>query len=430
MTDQLSPELPAMPVARPNLFDPPLEYHQLRDEQPLVRVRFPTGIVGWLVTRFEEGSQVFADPRMSVENMPAYDSMEHGGEAPPADSGEAAPSAADDAPGGDDGDNSGLGAVFVRMDDPAHGAYRRLLTGRFTPKAVATRLQPYIDRIVDEHLSAMESAGADGRPVDLIEALALPIPCLVICEILGVPYEDRDGFHHATETAMDLQKSAAERRAGMQWLVSYIATLVGRLRADPDAGGLLAELIAESRQEGSILGDGDIVSIGALLLFAGHDTTVAMLGLSVLTLLTHQEQRDALSAHPEKIGTAVEELLRYLTIVQFGLSRVAKEDVEIGGQQIRKGELVVVAMPAANRDPRVFDDPDVPDLDRKMARHLAFGWGVHQCLGQNVARAEMRTVIPRLFERFPDLRLATPVDEVVMDTYGINYGVKKMLVTW
>ncbi len=167
-----------------------------------------------------------------------------------------------------------------------------------------------------------------------------------------------------------------------------------------------------------------------LLLFAGHDTTMAMLGLSVLTLLTHPDQRADLCAHPERIAPAVEELLRYLTIVQFGLGRVATEDLTIGGQQIAAGELVVVSMAAANRDPRAFDEPDVLDVGRGIARHLAFGFGVHQCLGQHVARAELRSVLSRLFARFPDLRLATPVEEVVMDTHGINYGVKKMLVTW
>ncbi|MEV6648220.1 cytochrome P450 [Amycolatopsis sp. NPDC051371] len=169
---------------------------------------------------------------------------------------------------------------------------------------------------------------------------------------------------------------------------------------------------------------------GLLLLFAGHDTTMAMIGLSALTLLTHPEQRSQLLDEPAKVGPAVEELLRYLTIVQFGLGRVAKEDLELGGQQIAAGDLVVVAMPAANRDPRAFDAPDSPDFDRRMTRHLAFGYGVHQCLGQNIARAELKTILPQLFRRFPDLKLAVPVEEVPMDVYGTNYGVRSLPVTW
>jgi cytochrome P450 len=178
-----------------------------------------------------------------------------------------------------------------------------------------------------------------------------------------------------------------------------------------------------------MLTERQLIGLGVLLLFAGHDTTAAMMGLSTLTLLTHDEQRKDLVEHPEKIGSAVEELMRYLTIVQFGLGRVAKEDLEIGGAHIKKGELVVIAMNAANRDPRAFHDPDTLDIDRKMARHMGFGYGVHACLGQNVARAELKTVLPRLFRRFPNLRLANPLEEVPMDFTGTNYGVRTLMVT-
>ncbi|QEN16492.1 cytochrome P450 [Mycolicibacterium sp. ELW1] len=403
--------IPDMPIERERLLDPPLAYDQLREEQPVTRVRFPSGRIGWLVTRFEEGSQVFSDPRLSSQR-PRHDV---------ADEDDVDPDVNESA--------EALPPTFNSMDAPDHGAYRRLLSGKFTPKSVQANLQPYIDTIVTEHLDAIEALGADGEPVDLIQHLALPIPCLVICELLGVPYEDRDKFHHATEVMMDTSKRRAERDTGAHWLVEYITKLVAEKRADPDSEGLLAELIRKSEEDGSILSDEDLIGIGVLLLFAGHDTTMAMIGLSALTLLTHPVQRQDLADHPEKIGVAVEELLRYLTIVQFGLGRTAKEDLEIAGQAIAKGDLVVVAMPAANRDPRAFDNPDEPDFDRKMTRHLAFGYGVHQCLGQNIARAELKTILPQLLQRFPGLKLATPLDEVEMDAYGTNYGVKKMLVT-
>lgn len=401
-----------MPIERERLLDPPLAYDQLREEQPITRVRFPSGRIGWLVTRFEEGSLVFSDPRLSSQR-PRHDVAEEDGVDP-----------------NDNDSAEALPPTFNSMDAPDHGAYRRLLSGKFTPKSVQANLQPYIDTIVTEHLDAIETLGASGEPVDLIQHLALPIPCLVICELLGVPYEDRDKFHHATEVMMDTSKRRAERDTGAHWLIDYITKLVADKRADPRSEGLLAELIRKSEEDGSILSDEDLIGIGVLLLFAGHDTTMAMIGLSALTLLTHPIQRQDLADHPEKIGVAVEELLRYLTIVQFGLGRTAKEDLEIAGQAIAKGDLVVVAMPAANRDPRAFDNPDEPDFDRKMTRHLAFGYGVHQCLGQNIARAELKTILPQLFQRFPGLKLATPLDEVEMDAYGTNYGVKKMLVTW
>ncbi|OBH61938.1 cytochrome [Mycobacterium intracellulare] len=401
-----------MPIERERLLDPPLAYDQLREEQPITRVRFPSGRIGWLVTRFEEGSLVFSDPRLSSQR-PRHDVAKE-----------------DDVDPDDNDSAEALPPTFNSMDAPDHGAYRRLLSGRFTPKSVQANLQPYIDTIVTEHLDRIETLGGSGVPVDLIQHLALPIPCLVICELLGVPYEDRDKFHHATEVMMDTSKRRAERDTGAHWLMEYITKLVADKRADPRSEGLLAELIRKSEDDGSILSDEDVIAIGVLLLFAGHDTTMAMIGLSALTLLTHPVQRRDLAEHPEKIGVAVEELLRYLTIVQFGLGRTAKEDLEIAGQAIAKGDLVVVAMPAANRDPRAFDNPDEPDFDRKMTRHLAFGYGVHQCLGQNIARAELKTILPQLFQRFPGLKLATPLDEVEMDTYGTNYGVKKMLVTW
>jgi cytochrome P450 len=404
-------DLPAMPRKRTTLLDPPPEYHAVREEQPVTKVRFPSGRIGWLVTRFEEGSAVFADPRLSARR-PQHD----------VPLGEGA-----DQETAEQGLSGDLNPLFVMMDEPDHGKYRRLLTGRFTPKSIQKNLQPYLDRIVTEHLDAL---AAGPKPADLIEGLALPIPCLIICELLGVPYADRDGFHHATEAMMDTGATSAQRAEGARWMIGYIKDLIAGIRANPDSTGLLADLVRTADRGDTVLEDKDLVGIGVLLLFAGHDTTMAMIGLSALTLLTHPEQRRQIVDDPAKIGPAVEELLRYLTIVQFGLGRVAKEDLELGGQHIAEGDLVVVAMPAANRDPRAFDNPDLPDFDRKVTRHLAFGYGVHQCLGQNIARAELKTILPQLFQRFPDMRLAVPRDEIPMDVNAVNYGVRKLMVTW
>ncbi|WP_405782441.1 cytochrome P450 [Streptomyces sp. NBC_00859] len=399
LVDQPVTRAPGKPL------DPPAEFTQLREDQPLVKVRFPNGSTGWLATRFEEGSQVFSDPRLSAKRW-RHDTPE----------GEVAEA----------GEDSPFDVGFVFMDEPEHGAYRRLLSGRFTPKAVRTKLQPYLDRIIDEHLDAI---AAGPETFDFIEAMALPIPCLVICELLGVPYKDRDGFHHATEAMMDMGRSREERDSGANWLVGYITDLVAEKRRTGGTEGILAELINRADGADAVLTDRQLIGLGVLLLFAGHDTTAAMMGLSTLTLLTHPEQRQELVEHPEKTRAAVEELMRYLTIVQFGLGRVAKEDLELGGAHIKKGELVVVAMNAANRDPRTFENPDVLDIDRRMVRHMGFGYGVHACLGQNVARAELTSVLPKLFKRFPGLRLATPLEEVPMDFTGTNYGVRKLMVT-
>jgi cytochrome P450 len=384
--------------------DPPAEFTRLREDQPIVRTRFPNGTTGWLATRFDEGSLVFNDPRFSARRQ-RHDTPE--GEI----------QKTEDLP---------FDVGFVFMDEPDHGAFRRLLTGHFTPKAVQNQLQPYLDKIIDEHLDAI---AAGPETFDFVQAMALPIPCLVICELLGVPYQDRDGFHHATVDMMDMGKPQAVRDRGAHWLVGYITKLVAEKRRTGDRTGILAEMIDKADGDGSIMTERQLIGLGVLLLFAGHDTTAAMMGLSTLTLLTHPEQRKDLVEHPEKTGTAIEELMRYLTIVQFGLGRTALEDLELAGAQIKKGDLVVVAMNAANRDPRVFDNPDTLDLDRKILRHMGFGYGVHACLGQNVARAELRTVLPKLFARFPNLRLASPLEEVPMDFTGTNYGVRKLMVT-
>jgi len=398
------------PVTRPSdaPLDPPVEYHQLREDKPVHRVTFPNGLQGWLVTRFEEGSAVFGDSRFSARRQ-RHDTLP--GEA--------------DEPGQD----APFDPVFVMMDEPDHSLYRRLLSGRFTPKSIQNRLQPYIDQIVDEHLDAI---AAGPKTFDFVQAMSLPIPCLVICELLGVPYADRDEFHQATEAMMDMGNPRAARDRGAHWLIDYITNLIADKKRSNATGDLLAELIAAQRADASFVTDNQLIGMGVLLLFAGHDTTAAMLSLSTYTLLTHPEQRHQLTDHADdqrRVGAMVEELMRYLTIVQFGLGRVALEDVELGEARISKGDLVVVAMNAANRDPRVFTDPDVPDFERTMTRHLAFGYGVHQCLGQNVARAELKTVLPKLFQRFPDLRLTIPANEVPMDVTGTNYGVKQLLVT-
>jgi len=398
------------PVARSATapLDPPVEYHQLREDKPVHRVQFPNGLEGWLVTRFEEAGTVFGDPRFTARRQ-RHDT-------PPGEVDEA-------------GHDAPFDPVFVMMDEPDHSLYRRLLTGRFTPKSIQNRLQPYIDQIVEEHLDAI---AAGPETFDFVQAMSLPIPCLVICELLGVPYADRDEFHDATESLMDMGKPRAERDRGAHWLIDYITNLVAEKKRSNATGDLLAELIAAQRADASFVTDKQLIGMGVLLLFAGHDTTAAMLGLSAFTLLTHPEQRQYLVDHadePLKVGVAVEELMRYLTIVQFGLGRVALEPLELGGARIDTGDLVVVAMNAVNRDPRIFTNPDIPDFERKMTRHLAFGYGVHQCLGQNVARAELKTVLPRLFQRFPNLRLAVPLEEVPMDITGTNYGVKKLLVT-
>jgi cytochrome P450 len=310
---------------------------------------------------------------------------------------------------------------FLTMDPPDHTRYRRLLTGQFTVRRM-NALVPQIERIVAEHLDAM--ARGD-RPADLVQAFALPVPSMVICELLGVPYADRVQFQEWTATLLRLDTEWEAVRGTADEVEAYMLGLVVAKRRTP-AEDLLSGLV---HGPGGLTDD-ELVNIGNLLLLAGHETTANMLGLGVLTLLHHPAQLAALRADPTVLPGAVEELLRYVSILQFGILRIATADIEVGGRWIRAGDPVVVSAMAANRDPARFREPDLLDVTREYSPHLAFGHGVHQCLGQQLARVEMRVGLGALLTRFPTLRLAVPPEQVRMRDDMAIYGVHELPVTW
>jgi cytochrome P450 len=387
-------------------FDPPAEYKRLRDEDPVSRLAFPDGGDGWLLSRYEDVRSLLADPRSSSHLGLGSNPIR---EVPPG-----AEELLEIRPG-----------QFIAMDPPEHTRYRRLLTGQFTVRRM-NALTPRIEQIVADHLDAMASMA---RPVDLVAAFALPVPSLVICELLGVPYADRELFQHRTRTLLSMTTDGPTLVRVRNELVQYMLDLVQAKRLQP-GDDLLSGLIAREDDPEGALTDEELVSIGNLLLLAGHETTANMLALGTLALLEHPAQLAALRADPSLIDRAVEELLRYLTIVQFGLVRIATEDVEVGGQRIRAGTPVVAAVAAANRDPKQFPEPDELDLSRAYSPHLAFGHGIHQCLGQQLARVEMKVGFTALLERFPSLRLAVPLDQVRMRDDTFIYGVHELPVTW
>jgi len=309
---------------------------------------------------------------------------------------------------------------FLRLDPPDHTRFRKLLTGQFTVRRMKM-LEPRIEEIAGGFLDAMQAAGP---PADLVEMFALPVPSMVICELLGVPYEDRDRFQRDSKTLLSLHTTADEARAAMRRTLDYMAELVRRKRAEP-GDDLLSGLI-----ETGELKDDELAGVAMLLLIAGHETTANMLGLGTYALLTHPDQLAAMRAGPATVDGAVEELLRHLTIVHIGPTRTALEDVELAGRTIKAGDSVTLDLRVANRDPSRFPDGDRLDLTRGSAGHLAFGHGVHQCLGQQLARAEMRIAYPALLRRFPRLRLAVPADDVPMRADMAIYGVHRLPVTW
>jgi len=396
-----------LPTSRGCPFDPSAEYKRLQDEDPVSRLAFPDGSDGWLLSRYEDVRSLLADPRTSSKFGFGLNPVR---ELPP----EAREELMRVRPG-----------LFIRMDAPEHPRYRRLLTGQFTVRRMKA-LVPRIEQIVADHLDAMAEMP---QPVDLVAAFALPVPSLVICELLGVPYADRAPFQRRTRALISLTTDGPTLVRVRQEMEQYMLDLVRAKRLQP-ADDLLSGLIAREGDPEGALSDEELVSIGNLLLVAGHETTANMLALGTLALLEHPGQLAALRADPSMIDGAVEELLRYLTIVQFGVMRTVTEDVEVGGRCIRAGKPIVASLAAANRDPQHFSEPDVLDLSRAYSPHLAFGHGVHQCLGQQLARVEMKVGFAALLERFPSLRLAVPLQDVRMRDDMFIYGVHALPVTW
>ncbi|MFC4563639.1 cytochrome P450 [Nocardiopsis mangrovi] len=379
-------------------FDPPAELTDARRHGPISRYTFPGGEPGWLITGYDLARSVLADPRFSsrkeLMRHPFFDST--GMELPPAPPGE-----------------------FLLMDEPRHGRYRKPLVGKFTVRRMR-QLTERVERITADHLDAMEKAGP---PADLVTAFAHPIPAVVMCELLGVPYEDRGSFQEQIGAFHNGESSDEEQIAAYTAVQGYLAELVAAKRANP-TDDVLSDLT-----DGDLT-DEELRGVALVLLVAGFDTTANMLGLGTFALLRNPAQLAALRADPALADRAVEELLRYLSVAKMFM-RTALEDIELGGQAIEAGTTVVVSYHTANRDPERFADPHVLDFQRRDGGHLAFGHGIHQCLGQQLARVEMRVAFPALVNRFPTLRLAVPADEVGLrpETADI-YGVKSLPVTW
>ena len=316
---------------------------------------------------------------------------------------------------------------LLSLDPPDHTRLRRLLTPEFTVRRMR-RLEPRIVEIVDEHLDALER---HGPPADLVAGYALPIPSLVICELLGVPPADQEEFQTRTARQLDTTLGEQEKVELAAEALAYMQDLVARARRDPGED-LLGMLIREhgSAGEDGALTDAELVGIANLLLVAGHETTSNMLALGTLALLRHPDQLATVRDDPDAVPGAVGELLRWLSIVNSGSPRLAARDVEIDGSTIRAGELVLFNLPAANRDPEITDDPDRLDITRRATNHVAFGHGIHHCLGAPLARMEMRVAFPALLRRFPDLRLAVPEDRVAWATQKAIFGLEELPVAW
>ncbi|AIG79282.1 Cytochrome P450 [Amycolatopsis japonica] len=383
-------------------FDPPREITRLREARPVSPMVFPDGHEGWLVTGYDEVRQMMADTRFSSRQDIGILHV-------PYETGMPAPTEP----------SPPMPGMFVAMDPPDHGRLRKRLTGAFTVKRMK-QLEEHIVEITERQLDAMANLTP---PIDLVKEFALPVPSLVICELLGVPYEDRESFQANSAQLMVRDQTLEEKMAAFIGMNTFLTELVTRKRETP-GDDILSDL---GRHEDLTIEE--LAGAAFLLLLAGHETTANMLALGTFALLEHPEQLAELRADAELLPGAVEELLRYLSVADI-FFRYATEDLELGGETIPAGSTVIISLLAANRDPRRFENPDALDLHRNARGLLSFGHGIHQCLGQQLARIEMRAGFEGLLRRFPTLALAVPAEEVKLKTDMNIYGVHELPVTW
>jgi cytochrome P450 len=376
---------------------PPIEFERWRQEPGLQRAMW-NGQQVWSVSRYQDIRAALVDPRLSADTLPDI----------------VGPSSDDSTP-----------VIFARIDDPEHQRLRRMMTSQFTFRRTEA-MRPQIQELVDHYLNKMIDAGP---PADIVRDFGLPVPSLVIALLLGVPPEDLELFQHNTSVGLDVNSTEEERIQGFGAMYGYIQELVARKARDP-GDDLISRLITDYVATGQL--DHNPVAVnGVIMMQAGHETTANMISLGTVALLEHPDLFERLGQTDDAtvIAHAVEELMRYLSIVHAQVDRIAIEDLTIGGQLIRAGDRVLMNLPAGNWDTEFVDHPEAFDVERNARGHLGFGYGAHQCIGANLARVEMQVAFATLARRLPGLQLAVPSDELKFKDADI-YGMKELPVTW
>ncbi|MEV7869055.1 cytochrome P450 [Streptomyces sp. NPDC088124] len=397
------PEYPMERAAQCPLAPPPTA-QKLRAEQPITKVRIWNGGTPWLITRHADQRTLLTDPRVSDDDLdPGFPYVNaHRAEIAPL-----------------------TPRMITNTDAPEHTRLRRTVNGPFVIKRIEKMREPIqkiVDDLIDEMLAGPSSA-------DLLKTFALPVPSLVIAELLGVPYKDHDFFQTSSSTVLDSTVPPAKAREVSGALAAYLDKLLEEKTAAP-GNDVLSEMAG--RVKAGEMSRPEAVNMGVAMLIAGHETTATMISLGTLALLQHPDQLALLrdTDDPKVIANTVDEVLRYLSIVQTGVRRVAKEDIEIGGVVIKAGDGMIFDLHAANWDPEAFPEAERLDLTRPARQHQAFGYGPHQCLGQNLARLELQVVYGTLYRRIPTLRLDAEIAELEFDHTGTTYGVHSLPVTW
>jgi cytochrome P450 len=395
---------PVYPFRRDRVhpFEPPAELGVIRREHPIARVTLWNGNKVWLITRFEDVQTVLNDPRFSsVPANPGYPTL--------------SPTIAA---------SRNADPTFLRMDRPKHTEHRRMWTQFFAIKRIQ-EMRPGIQKIVDETLDAFLSRE---KPADFVEHFALVIPSRVICQLLDVPDSAHAFFHKHSKTRMTIDGTPESILEAMQALDAFWDDMIAQREKNP-GDDLVSRLIVGEVRTGHLTRR-ELIGMAQLMLLAGHETTANMIALGTLALLRHPQQLAKIVSDKSLTPAAVDELLRYLTVAQHGLGRTAIDDVEVGGQLIRKGEGVLVVVAAANRDETVFAHPDELDVTRQARHHVAFGAGIHQCIGHPLARAELQIVFDTLFARVPTLQVAIADEDIPYKYDSLFFGIHALPVTW
>ncbi|MDN0195767.1 cytochrome P450 [Streptomyces sp. S.PNR 29] len=402
-------EAPSEPVAfpfpdPPSVRELPPELAEIRDGEAVVEVKFPDGISGWMVTKHADVRKVLVDSRFSSKVMAS-----------------AAAAMSETETG------KLMNESLVGMDPPEHTRLRKLVTKAFTARNVE-QLRPRIAEMVAELLDEMETMP---RPVDLVKAFSVPLPVRVICELLGVPAEDQDTFHAWSNSLLGDWSQVVEKEAATVALVKYFGELIAGKREKP-ADDLITALIRVSEEDPSLT-DREIIALSIGILSAGHETTANQISMFLVHLLHHRDQLEELRANPDGIPRAVDELLRFVPLTTTGgiIPRLTTAEVELSnGTVLPAGAVVLPAVAAANRDPEVFEDGDRLDLAREHNPHLAFGAGIHYCLGAQLARIELQEAFKAILERMPSVRLAVPEPELRLKSASIIRGLESLPITW
>ncbi|WP_399141832.1 cytochrome P450 [Streptomyces sp. NBUA17] len=390
------------PIRRGCPFAAPEEYATLRTEDPVARVTLPTKREAWAVSRYDDVRELLSDPRVSADirrpNFPALGEGEQ--------------------------EAGARFRPFIRTDAPEHTRYRRMLLPVFTVRRVRA-MRPAVQARVDEILDGMLAAGG---PTDFVSAYANAVSTSVICELLGIPRKNLEFFRDVTRVSGSRTSTAEQVSEALGGLFGLLAELIAERREEP-RDDLISKLVTDHLLPGHVTTDQLLSTLG-ITINAGRETTTSMIALSTLLLLDRPELTAELRRDASLMPAAVDELLRVLSVADSIPLRVAAEDIELSGRTVPADDGVIALLAGANHDPEQFDDPEEVDFHRTDNHHVAFGYGVHQCVGQHLARLELEVALETLLRRVPTLRLAGDRDQVAFKHDSATFGLEELLVTW